>query len=285
MFPKLFSYGPFVLPTYGVLVATGFLIGLLVAVRLAGEEGLERDKVYNLGVYLAVAGMLGSKGALILQDWNYYWRNPGQLFTWPTLQSGGIFYGGLVLAIVTGLWYTHARQLPFLKTADAFAPGIALGHSIGRLGCFSAGCCWGKATSLPWGVTFTNPYSHEVVGVPLGISLHPTQLYESAAELAIFLFLYSRYRKKQFDGQILGWYLLLYPAARFSVEFLRDHSVEAVLWGGAVSAAQGISFLLLVIGVWLVCLGPYRHRRLAPVLPTHDSTASQRGRPAKLSSR
>jgi phosphatidylglycerol:prolipoprotein diacylglycerol transferase len=260
MFPRLFSIGPFDLPTYGVLVATGLLLGLYVAARLGEREGLQRDEVYNLGIYVALAGILGSKLALILQERRRYFADPAELFSMATLQSGGVFYGGLILALLVGLWYTRRRQFPFLKTADAFAPGIAIGHAIGRLGCFSAGCCWGLPTTLPWGVTFTDPHSHATVGVPLGVPLHPTQLYESAAELAIFVFLYSHYRKKQFDGQMLGWYLLLYSSARFLVEFLRHHDPEAVLWG-TLSDAQLISLVLVGIGGWLLWARPHRRQQ------------------------
>ena len=259
MFPKLITIGSFVLPTYGVLVVSGLIAGLFFASRLGEREGMKRDDVYNLGIYLALAGILGSKLALLFQERDYYYRNPGQLFSMSTLQSGGVFYGGLILAILVGLWYTRRNHLPFLKTSDAFAPGIA----IGRLGCFSGGCCWGLPTTLPWGVTFTDPYSHDVVGVPLGVALHPTQLYESGAEFFIFLFLYSQYRKKQFDGQMLGWYLVLYSTARFLVEFLRHHDAEAMLLG-PISDAQWISLVLIGIGAWLLWLRP--HRREQPSL-------------------
>ncbi|HLA40377.1 MAG TPA: prolipoprotein diacylglyceryl transferase [Candidatus Glassbacteria bacterium] len=263
MFPRLISVGSFDLPTYGVLVVSGLIAGLFFASRLGEREGMKRDDVYNLGIYLALAGILGSKLALILQESAYYYRNPGQLFSMSTLQSGGVFYGGLILAILVGFWYTRRHHLPFLKTSDAFAPGIAIGHAIGRLGCFSAGCCWGLPTSLPWGVTFTDQYSHDAVGVPLGVALHPTQLYESAAELLIFIFLYSQYRKKQFDGQMLGWYLVLYSTARLLVEFLRHHDPEAMIFG-SLSDAQGISLVLIGIGAWLLWLRP--HRREQPSL-------------------
>ena len=267
MLPKLFSIGDFVLPTYGVLVVTGLVVGLFVASRLGRREGLASEEVYNLGVYLALAGILGSKAALILQEYDYYRLNPGQLFSFATLQSGGIFYGGLIAAILTAIWYTRRKRLPFLKMGDVFAPGIAIGHSLGRLGCFAAGCCWGEATTLPWGVTFTNPYSHETVGVPLDVPVHPTQLYESAAELLIFLFLYSQFRKKQFDGQILGWYLALYSVARFVIEIYRSHSVDAVLWQGGLSAAQGISVVLFGAGVWLLWLRPHHREQPSAARP------------------
>lgn len=266
MFPKLLSFDSFVLPTYGVLVVAGLLAGLAVAAHLAREEGLKEDAVYNLGIYLALAGIVGAKVFLIAQEWDYYRLNPRQIFSFSTLQSGGIFYGGLLAAILAALWYTRKKQLPFLKTADVFAPGVALGHALGRLGCFSAGCCWGKPTSLPWGVTFTNPYSHEVVGVPLDVALHPTQLYEAGAEFAIFVFLYFQFRKRQFDGQILGWYLLLYSAARFLVEFVRDHSVAAFMLGDTISDAQGLSLLLFAVAIWLLWFSPYRRLRRSTAL-------------------
>ena len=265
MFPKLLSFHSFVLPTYGLLVATGFVAGLAVSIHLAQREGLDKEKIYNLGIYLALAGMIGAKLFLLFQDRDYYRLNPRQIFSLSTLQSGGIFYGGLLTAIVAALWYTRKSRMPFLKMADAFSPGIALGHAFGRLGCFAAGCCWGKPTSMPWGVTFTNRYSNEVVGVPLGISLHPTQLYEAAAEFVIFALLYLGYRRKRFDGQILGWYLLLYPTARFLVEFLRTHAGEALLWGGAISDAQAISLLLIGLGVWLLWLSPASRQTLRTI--------------------
>ena len=281
MLPKLFSYDSFVLPTYGVLVAIGFIAGLLVAVRLAGEAGLEKERIFNLGVAVSLGGILGGKVFLIVQDWEYYRQQPGNIFSFSVLQSGGIFYGGLLFAIAVGFWYIRRSGLPFLRVADAFAPGIALGHGIGRLGCFAAGCCWGKPTEMFWGVTFTNPYSHEVVGVPLGIALHPTQLYESAAELLIFAFLYFQYRRKRFDGQTLGGFLLLYPAARFLIEFARDHAVNAWLWDRALSDAQGLSLLLMAVGVWLLWLGPQRHSLLSPASVSHEHTPSSGRRKAK----
>ena len=264
MFPELIRIGSFAIPTYGVLVAIGLVVGLMVASRLGRREGLDQDSVFNLGVYLALAGILGSKLALIIQDSAYYLQNPGRLFSIATLQSGGIFYGGLILAILTAIWYTRRCHMPFLKVGDAFAPGVAIGHSIGRLGCFATGCCWGEPTSLPWGVTFTDPHASESVGVPLNVALHPTQLYEAAAELAIFLFLYSQFRKKQFDGQILGWYLFLYSIARFVIEIFRSHAVDAVLWQGGLSAAQGISIVLFGIGTWLLWLRPHQRQQPSP---------------------
>ncbi len=283
MFPQLFSYGSFVLPTYGLLVASGFAVGLVMALRLARQEGLDKAAIYNLGVYVALAALLGAKLLLIFQDMDYYRQNPGTIFSFSTIQSGGIFYGGLIGGIGMALWYGRRVQLPFLRTADAFAPGIALGHFFGRLGCFSAGCCWGEPTTLPWGVTFSNPYSHQTVGVPLDIALHPTQLYEAAAELAIFAFLYRLYRQKRFHGQILGWYLLLYPAARFIIEFVRSHSEAAYFGGQLFSLTQWAGLLLVGFAAWLLWFSSSSRQRLEPVSASHGHTVSQSRRAAKFS--
>ena len=283
MFPQLFSYGSFALPTYGLLVASGFAIGLATALHLARREGLNKAAIYNLGIYVALAALLGAKLLLIVQDMDYYRQNTSALFSFSTIQSGGIFYGGLIGGIGMALWYGRRVRLPFLKTADAFAPGIALGHFFGRLGCFAAGCCWGEPTTLPWGITFTNPHSHQTVGVPLGVALHPTQLYEAAAELAIFVFLYRLYRQKRFHGQILGWYLLLYPAARFIIEFVRSHSEAAYFGGQMFSLAQWAGLLLVSLAVWLLWLGPYSRQRLEPVSASHGHTVAQSRRAAKFS--
>ena len=283
MFPQLFSYGSFALPTYGLLVASGFAIGLATALHLARREGLNKAAIYNLGIYVALAALLGAKLLLIVQDMDYYRQNTSALFSFSTIQSGGIFYGGLIGGIGMALWYGRRVRLPFLKTADAFAPGIALGHFFGRLGCFAAGCCWGEPTTLPWGITFTNPHSHQTVGVPLGVALHPTQLYEAAAELAIFVFLYRLYRQKRFHGQILGWYLLLYPAARFIIEFVRSHSEAAYFGGQMFSLAQWAGLLLVSLAVWLLWLGPYSRQRLEPVSASHGHTVAQSRSAAKFS--
>ncbi len=188
MLPRLFSIGSFSLPTYGVLVALAFLIALWMVGRLAKREGLDRDTVINLGVYCALAGIVGAKALMIALDPSYR-SNPADIFSLATLQSAGIFYGGLIAALLMAYWYMRRTQLPVLRTADLFAPGVALGHAIGRVGCFAAGCCWGRIASVPWAVTYTNPEANHV-GVPLGVPLHPTQLYESFAELMITAILY-----------------------------------------------------------------------------------------------
>lgn len=249
MLPKLISIGSFYLPTYGVLVALAFLAALWLVSRLARGAGLNSEAVVNLGVYCALAGIVGAKVLMIVLDPEFR-AHPMEVLSLSTLQSAGIFYGGLIAALVTAYFYMRKQGLPVLATADIFAPGVALGHAIGRLGCFAAGCCWGKPTHLPWAVTFTNPDARSV-GVPLGVPLHPTQLYESFSELVICGLLYSLARRRHKPGWVIGLYLLLYGIVRFAVEFLREHDESNPL-GGPFSLEQWISVFLALFGVWLV---------------------------------
>src|SRR5205823_4158996 len=152
----------------------------------------------------------GAKLMMFLVDIRYYLERPGEFFSLATLQAGGVFYGGLIAALGVSWWYMRKMRLPLLKTADVFAPGVALGHGIGRLGCFSAGCCWGIECHRPWAVTFTDPAANDVTGVPLNRPLHPTQLYEAFAEFLIFGILYWRIRRAHAAGEVIGLYLLLY---------------------------------------------------------------------------
>lgn len=249
MFPKLVSFGSFFLPTYGVLVALAFLAGLWITVKLARRENLPAEKISNLAVYCALAGLLGGKLFMFLFDFNEYWQHPDRIFSLETLQAAGVYQGGFLLAFVTAIVYLRRNMLPMGKTFDVFAPGLSLGHAIGRLGCFSAGCCWGKPTNLPWAITFTKPDAHELTDVPLNVPVHPTQLYESAVNLLIFWILWRRIHKLHGDGQVFGWYLLLYSTARFCIEFVRNHE-QPLEYG--LSLTQWISLGTLLLGLWLL---------------------------------
>ncbi|MCU1232422.1 MAG: prolipoprotein diacylglyceryl transferase [Candidatus Solibacter sp.] len=268
MLPRLFHIPvlDYDLHTYGVLVAIAFLVALWLAGRLAKESGLSSESVTNLGIYCALAAIAGAKLMMFVVDIPYYSQHPGEIFSLSTLQAGGVFYGGLIAALAVAVWYMRKTKLPGWKTADVFAPAIALGHGIGRLGCFSAGCCWGIQCDRPWAVTFTNPLSHDLVGVPLNIPLHPTQLYEAFAEFIIFGVLYSRFRKPHADGSIIGLYLLLYSTARFIVEFFRVHE-QGNLLGGPLDTSQWISLGLFLVGVACVWKRPFATRRVAPSHP------------------
>jgi phosphatidylglycerol:prolipoprotein diacylglycerol transferase len=232
-------------------VAAAFLTAVWLAGRLAARAGLSASAVTDLGTYCCFAAILGAKLMMILVDLGYYWDHPGEIFSLATLEAGGVFYGGLIAALGVSFWYMRRAKLPAWKTADVFAPAIALGHGIGRLGCFSAGCCWGIECDRPWAVTFTSQVAHDLVGVPLHVALHPTQLYEAFAEFAIAGILLRQIRAPHRDGAILAAYLMLYSALRFVVEFFRVHE-QGNLLGGPLDTSQWISVGLFLLGVGLL---------------------------------
>lgn len=255
MHPVLFQIGQITIHTYGVLVAVGVLLGLWLARRRAPAAGLDRDRVWNLGVYLVLAAVIGSKLWLLVTDWSYFSQHPREIFSISTLQSAGVFYGGLVAALTVAVLYARRQQMPFLALADVYAAPLALGHAIGRLGCFAAGCCYGKPTEAPWGVTFSNPYASELVGVPLGIPLHPTQLYESATAFVIFLLLLFIGRKQRFIGQLFASYVMLYGVARGFLETFRGDPARVLLLNGRISLMQVVSVGLVALGAILMVRG------------------------------
>lgn len=251
MFPQLFHIGRFFLPTYGLLVASGVLIGLWVSVRNSQRQGINPDHAWNLGILVVLCGIVGAKVLYVINDWDTYVAHPGEIFSWSTLQAGGVFSGGLIGALLAAAWYVRRHRMPALATCDAFAPGLALGHAIGRVGCFAAGCCYGKETHHFWGVTFTNSFAHEQAGTPLHIPLEPTQLFESAVELANFFILMWLFKRKKFDGQVFGAYMFLYGIARYLLEFLRADPGRGEVFGGVMTGTQLIALLLVVSGGFL----------------------------------
>jgi phosphatidylglycerol:prolipoprotein diacylglycerol transferase len=267
MFSRLFTLpafpvfgktiGPLTLHTYGVLLALAFLAGLWIANRQAKKAGLDATRITDMAVYVLIGGLLGAKLLLLIVEWPFYSRNPGELFS--LVQSGGVFYGGLLGALPVAWWYSRKHALPGWPTADVLAPGVALGQAVGRLGCFAAGCCYGRPTDVPWAVTFKDIYTTRTVGTPLDVPLHPTQLYESAATLLIFGILLWLSRRKLFHGQVALAYIFLYAVARFVIEFYRGDAARGTVLGGWLSTSQFIS-ILMVITVALVY--PYLNRKL-----------------------
>jgi len=256
VFPQLFHIGRFFLPTYGLLVSTGVLIGLWISVRNSEKQGINPEHAWNLGILVVLCGIIGAKILYIVNDWGYYAAHPGEIFSVATLQAGGVFSGGLIAAFAMAAWYVRKNHMPALRTCDAFAPGLALGHSIGRIGCFAAGCCYGKPTSHFWGVTFRNPLAQAWVGTPLGIPLEPTQLFESAVELANFFILMWLLKRKRFDGEVFGAYLFLYGVARYFLEFIRDDPGRGSVFGGIMTGTQLVSIGLVLAGGFIWWLRP-----------------------------
>lgn len=254
MFPILFQHWGFTLHTYGLLVAAGYLLGIFVATKAAQRLGMNPDQIFNLAVYLAIGAIVGAKLFLVMQDWRFYVRYPGDLLSADFLESGGIFYGGLIIALLVLIWYVRRHRLSWLAVGDAVVPGLALGHGIGRMGCYSAGCCWGKASAIPWfSTTFTKPYAHATVGVPLNTPLYPTELMMAAAGIVIFLLLWRKVGRRQYVGELTAFYLFVYGAWRYAIDFFRYYSPQAQLFHGLMTDAQltSLCMMVLAIGIWI----------------------------------
>lgn len=259
MYPRLFTIpafdllgrhiGPLTLHTYGVLLAIAFLAGLFVAGREAKRSGLEAARITDMAVFLLIGGLVGAKLMLLAVDWSYYSQNPREMFS--LLQSGGVFYGGLLGALPVAWWYARRHSLPGWWTADVLAPGVILGQAIGRLGCFAAGCCHGRPATVPWAVTFRDTYAARAVGTPLDTPLHPTQLYESAMALVIFAVILWVARRKRFHGQVVLAYVLLYAVGRFVIEYFRGDASRGVVFG-VLSTSQLLAIVMVIAALLMI---------------------------------
>ena len=266
MHPVLFDLGGFTIYAYGVMLSAAYLLGLQVALVRARARGLDGQRVMDLGIWIIISALVGAKLLLLIVNFRQFTDNPRDLFG--LARSGGVFYGGLIAAVAVALLYLRRHKLPLWTTTDVFAPGIALGHIIGRLGCLLAGCCFGRPTSVPWAVTFHDPAAMLNVGTPLGVPLHPTQLYEAGAELLILVFLLASERRgRPFPGRTFWSYLLLYGISRFIIEFYRGDSRGMVF--GVLSTSQFVSVILVPLSIVMLAVLSRRPD------PTHRAAAQQ----------
>lgn len=237
------TIGPIPIRMYGLMIGIGFLLAVTVASRRARKQDINPELVLDMGVYLLLAAIIGSRLLYVLTTIREFRANPLEVFAiW---KGGLVFYGGLLAAVPVGIWYVRRHGLPVWKTADIMAPSIALGHAFGRLGCFFAGCCHGAPCSGPLCVTFSDVHSL----APLNVPLIPTQLMESGAEFLTFGLLLVLSRSKRFDGQIFGLYLVMYAVLRFIIEFFRGDAARGVYFGGMISTSQIIAILIAVAAV------------------------------------
>ena len=221
MFPILLKLGPFTLHTYGALVALGVYLGHRRILTLARRQNLEEKTVIDLTWIALLAGLAGARILYVAFHWDEYRAAPLDILKlW---QGGLVWYGGLLAGILAGVVWAKRKKAPILRIADIFAPSVALAHGIGRLGCFFAGCCYGRACSLPWAVTYrsTNALA------PLGVPLHPSPLYEAALGFLLFLGLNHLLRSDKLSkvigpGIIALLYVMAYSVIRFIVEFTRN---------------------------------------------------------------
>nr|HID58257.1 prolipoprotein diacylglyceryl transferase [Desulfobacterales bacterium] len=247
MYPILFQIGPFVIHTYGVFVAAGFLLGIDLAIRRARPAGMDTNRILDLSFYLLISTIAGARLLYILINPEIFRKDPMEMFRiW---HGGLVFYGGFILTFFTFFFYVRKHRLDLWKTADVFAPSIAIGQAVGRIGCFFAGCCYGKECSLPWAVTFTRFESL----APKGIPLHPTQLYSSLNAFGIFLILVGLHRIQRFPGQIFWTYVLLYTITRFGIEFFRG-DFRGIFVFGIFSISQVISILGFVLSIVMLMI-------------------------------
>lgn len=254
MFPDLFSIGPLTVHTYGLFVALGFGAGIAITVKLGKERNLPPQQIMDMAFVMIFWAIVGSRLLYVFMNFSYFRDHPLDAFK---IWQGGLVFSGGVLAAATAIyWYLRRRPLSFWAAGDLWAPALALGQAVGRIGCFMAGCCYGKPTDLPWGVVFTHPHSL----APPNIPLHPTQLYSSLAGFAIFAVLIFLYGKRKFQGQIFIWYLIFHSNARLFVERFRADE-RGFIPGTEMSLTQLVAaFILLAAIVGLFVLKPGRGR-------------------------
>ncbi|HOW86210.1 MAG TPA: prolipoprotein diacylglyceryl transferase [Candidatus Aminicenantes bacterium] len=240
MLPILVKIGPLTIHTYGFLMAVGVALALWFIYRQAKAAGLDADRIMDASFYTIIVSLIGAKLILFIGNISFYAKYPKELLS--LAQSGGVFQGGLTFGTIFALWYFHRRKIPTWKTADIIAPALAMGHGFGRIGCFSAGCCYGRASTAPWAATFTDKYASQLTGIPLDSPLHPVQLYEAGLNFLNFVVLYLILKRKKFDGQVFGFYIINYSVIRFFTEYFRgDHADQTYFLRGA-SALTSLSY-------------------------------------------
>jgi phosphatidylglycerol:prolipoprotein diacylglycerol transferase len=247
MHPILLETPYFTIKAYGLFVAIGFLAGISYALREARNQGYNQQHILDLGFYIILAAIVGSRVFYVLTNLENYRHHLLDIFkVW---QGGLTFFGGFLLALLAGIVYIKKFKLPAGKTLDLFAPALALGEFFGRIGCFFAGCCYGKECGLPWAVTFTNPQSLARLNVPL----HPTQLYSAAASLITFIILVLWSKRKAYDGQLALLWIFFYSSFRVIIEFFRGDP-RGYLIMNTFAISQVISAILIIVSLVMLAV-------------------------------
>jgi len=259
MFPDLFSIGPLTIHTYGLFMAAGFFLGMIITLQLGEVEGIGPRQVVDMGFVMILSAVIGSRMLHILLNITYYLWEPWTMFK---IWEGGLVFSGGILAVVPAmLWYSKRHNLSLSKIGDLWSPGVAAGQAVGRFGCFMAGCCYGKPTTLKWGVVFTHPNSL----APTHIPLHPTQIYSSLSGFIIFFILLAIGAKKKYAGQVFIWFLILHSTARLLVERFRG-DYRGIILNTGMTVTQLITIFILIGGV--VALVVYKPAKDRP--PEHE---------------
>jgi len=252
MHPILLEFGFIKIFTYGLLVATGFFVAILLASHQAKNEGLDPQKIIDLCFYILVSSLLGARLLYVIVEYQYFVAHPLEILKF--WKGGLVYYGGLILGMIVAVLYLKKKEMPLWQVADILAPSIAIGQAIGRWGCFFAGCCYGVKTDVPWAIVFSDPNSL----APQGIPLHPTQIYLSINAVVIFSILVWLRKRKSFDGQIIWTYGVLYSIGRFIIEYFRGDD-RGVAVESLFSTSQFIGILIFGISVFmLIAMGRNR---------------------------
>ncbi len=235
----LFEIGPFKIYGYGLMIAIGVIAAFAVAMYREKKWKIGDDKVFDLGIWSLIGGMIGAKLLFWITELPSLIENPAKI--WSTMSTGFVVYGGLIGGILAGYLFCRVKKLAFLKYFDLVMPSIALAQAFGRVGCFLAGCCYGREAHAGWGIIF-----HESAYAPNGVSLIPTQLISSGLNFLNFLALILIARRTKKNGQVGALYLVFYSIGRFVLEFFRGDPRGNV---GALSTSQFIAIFMLIAGI------------------------------------
>ena len=263
MHPVLFHIGNFELASYGLMTALGYVAAAgYLAPRLKNSDikGLTQDLFWNILFIVFLGALIGGKLLFIIVSWPQLGATLADKLTniVHELRYGFVFFGGLLVSVTAAVWYMRRHHLPLLKTSDFLIVGLPLGHALGRIGCFLAGCCYGKPTTLPWGVRFTDTHSL-VAPQLLGVPLHPTQLYEAAFNLVLLLLLHYASKKPHKNGKILVEYIWCYALMRFVVEFFRGDFRGGFLLGLSHSPVISLGIAAIALYIWVKFLRGPQH--------------------------
>ena len=270
MYPRLLTTPFFTVHTFGALLALAYLAALWWLRRGASRAHVDVEAASSLGFWAIGGAIVGAKALMIARDFGQYAAAPSEIVSRSTLSAAGDFYGGFIGALVaSAIFFRRHPELPAWRVADLCGPAIALGQTIGRIGCFMAGDDYGRPTDLPWAVAFTDVDAGRIGGAPLGVPLHPVQLYESFVCLLIFVALVRLRRRKRFDGEVILTYTALYAVARFGLEFFRGDADRGFVFGGLLSTSQAIAAIAAPAAMTLWIL----RRRHRP----HDEPVRARG--------
>lgn len=285
MHPILFKFGPLTLYSYGLFVALAFLLSIVTAAERGRRYGWRPETIYDTCVYALLAALLGSRLLYVITNPAEFASSPLEIvMVW---RGGLVYYGGVIAAVIVGAWYLRRQHRNVLEGFDLIVPSLALGHAIGRVGCFLNGCCFGRVCSLPWAVTFpagSPAHAYQVYETRLlapeslhSAAVHPTQIYETLIELCVFCVLSLWLPRKKFNGQIFLLYLVFYGAGRFIVEFLRaDNPVVLRMGGVGLNLPQLLSLGGVIVACAIIAWAGRWHGRGQQCIPNPSHTGTCR---------